>query len=139
MYRFTVALVLLISSTAASWAQSPSPFDVSWLRPSIWKTQQGAVLKILSINSATGDFSGVFISSPSGPCPTVNYDVAGRIRGDRVVFQTTRGGPSDCALTVLWSGRAVSPGTVATRWTIKFTAPNGPAVAKRGREIFQRV
>src|SRR4051794_21824123 len=87
MYRVTVAFVLLIASTAVSWAQAPS----------IWKTQQGAILKILSIDSATGNFSGIFISSPTGPCAGVVYDLTGRQRGSQFAFQTWKTVPSDCA------------------------------------------
>ena len=130
MYRFTVALVLLIASATVSWAQGFS----------LWKSQNGAILKVLSIDSATGNFSGVFISSPTGQCPAVPYDLAGRVgRGHQVVFQTSRTGTSDCAVTTVWSGRAVSPGTVATRWIARYVAPNGHVVRKRGTEVFQRL
>ena len=129
MYRVTIAFVLLITFAAASWAQSPL----------VWKSQQGAILKVLNIDSATGNFSGIFISSPTGPCPGVVYDVAGRLRGHQIAFQTSKTGPSDCALTVAWSGRTDSQGTLATRWIVKSAAPNGPPVKKRGTEVFQRV
>jgi hypothetical protein len=129
MCRFTVALVIFIASAAVSWAQSPS----------IWKSQQGAILKVLSTDAATGNFSGIFISSPTSPCPGVSHDLAGQVRGHQVVFQTSRTGTSDCALTVVWYGRANSPGTVSTRWVVKSAAPNGAAVTRRGTEVFQRV
>ena len=129
MYRVTVAFVLLIASTAAAWAQGPS----------IWKSQQGAILKVLSIDSATGNFSGIFISSPTGPCAGVVYSLAGRQRGPQFVFQTSNTVSSDCALTVVWSGRTDSQGTLATRWVVKSAAPNGPPVKKRGTEVFQRL
>jgi len=116
MYRVTVAFVLLIASTAASWAQSPS----------IWKSQQGAILKVLSIDTATGNFSGIFISSPTGPCAGVVYDLIGHQRGPRMAFQTSKTWPSDCSLTVVWSGRTDSQGTLATRWIVKYVASNGP-------------
>jgi hypothetical protein len=138
MCRFTVALVLLIASAAVSWAQSPFG-GVSWVNPSIWKSQQGAILKVLSIDSATGNFRGVFISSPTGPCPAVNYDLAGRVQGHQVVFQTSRTWTSDCAVTAVWSGRAVSPGTVTTRWVARLVGPNGQPVTRRGTEVFQRI
>jgi len=129
MYRVTVAIVLLIASTAVSWAQNPT----------VWKSQQGAILKVLSIDSATGNFSGIFISSPTGPCSGVVYDLAGRQRGNRFAFQTSKTVQSDCALTVVWSGRTDGQGTLATRWIVKSVAPNGPPVKKRGTEVFQRV
>ena len=129
MYRVTVAFVLLIASTAASWAQSPS----------IWKSEQGAILKVLSIDTATGNFSGIFISSPTGPCAGVVYDLIGHQRGARMEFQTSKTWPSDCSLTVVWSGRTDSQGTLATRWFVKYAAPNGPPVQKRGTEVFQRL
>ena len=130
MYRFTVALLLLIASAPVSWAQ----------RVSVWKSQDGAILKVLSINSATGNFSGVFISAPTGPCPAVPYDLAGRVLpGHQVVFQTSRTGKSDCAVTVVWSGRAVSPGIAATTWIARYVAPNGSVVKKQGTEVFHRL
>ena len=96
MYRMLAASLFLVASTAASCAQG--------LAPSVWKGQQGAILKVLNADSATGNFSGVFISGPSGPCPGVPYDLAGRIRGPRAVFQTSRTWTSDCSVTAVWSG-----------------------------------
>lgn len=130
MYRIIVALGLLFASAGASWAQ-----DVS-----VWKSQGGAILKLLRIDSATGNFSGVFISAPTGECPAVPYDLAGRMgRGDRVVFQTSRTGTSYCAVTTVWYGRTVGPGTVATRWIANYVAPNGHVRRKRGTEVFHRL
>ena len=94
MYRLIVALGLVIASTAASSAQGFS----------IWKSERGAILKVLRIDSATGNFSGIFISSPTGPCPAVPYDLAGRVRLPQrhVVFTTSRTWTSDCGGP--WSG-----------------------------------
>ena len=39
---------------------------------------------------ATGNFTGVFVSGPAATCPGVPYDLAGRVRGSRVVFRTAR-------------------------------------------------
>jgi hypothetical protein len=131
MYRVTAALFLLIASVAASSAQG--------LSPSVWKSQQGALLKVLRVDSATGNFGGVFLSNPTGPCPAVPYDLAGRVRGPRLVFQTSRTWTSDCRVTADWSGRFVSPTTVATRWIATQVAPNGRVVRVRGTEVFQRI
>jgi hypothetical protein len=131
MYRFAVALGLVVASTAASWAQGSLP--------STWQGERGAILKVFSIDPATKNFSGIFISSPTGPCPAVTYDLAGRVyEGHHVVFQTSRSWTSDCAVTVVWTGRGVSPGTVATRWVASYVAPNGQVVRIRGTETFKR-
>jgi hypothetical protein len=82
MYRIIAALFFLLASAAASSAQG--------LFPSVWQSQRGALLKVLAVDPATGNFTGVFISGPAGSCPGVPYDLAGRVRGPRVVFQTSR-------------------------------------------------
>src|SRR6516225_7263234 len=107
MFHIIAALFLLIASTAASSAQG--------LSPSVWQSQRGAVLKVLAVDPATGNFTGVFVSGPAGTCPGVPYDLAGRVRGSRVVFRTARDWTPDCRATTVWSGRFVSPTTVATR------------------------
>jgi hypothetical protein len=133
MYRFAVALGLVIASAAASSAQGSLP------SPSLWQSERGAILKVLRVDPATGSFSGIFITSPTGPCPAVPYDLAGRARGPRLVFQTSRTWTSDCRVTADWSGRFVSPTTVATRWIATQVAPNGRVVRVRGTEVFQRI
>ena len=82
---------------------------------------------------AAGNFSGVFITSPSGPCPAVPYNLVGRAQAPRVFFQTSRGFTPDCNVTTNWSGRFVSPTTVVARGTAIF---GGRRV--RGTEVFQR-
>jgi hypothetical protein len=131
MYRVIAALFLLIASAAAASAQG--------LFPSAWRSQQGAILKVLWVDPATGNFRGVFISSPTGPCPAVPYDLAGRVRGPRVAFQTSRTWTSDCRVTAVWSGRFVGPTTIATRWTATLVGPDGRAKRVRGTEVFQRL
>ncbi len=133
MYRFTVALVLVIASATAASAQLA--------RPSLWQSERGAILKVLNIDPATGSFSGVFISSPTGPCPAVPYDLAGRIRipERHVVFTTSRTWTSDCGGTVVWSGRAIGQGAAAVTWTARTVGPNGRVVLTRGTEIFRRI
>jgi hypothetical protein len=91
------------------------------------------------VDPATGNFTGVFISGPAGSCPGVPYDLAGRVRGTRVVFQTWRNWTPDCRVTTVWSGRFVSPTTVAARGIATYVAPNGRMVRVRGTEIFQRI
>ena len=135
MYRFIVALVLVIASATASWAQE-------WLaRPSLWQSERGAVLKVLRIDPATGNFSGVFISSPTGACPAVPYDLSGRIFRPqrRVVFTTSRTWTSDCGGTVFWRGRALDPNTAAVTWTARMVGPSGGVVVSRGTDIFRRI
>jgi hypothetical protein len=133
MYRVIAALFLLLASVASSSAQG--------LSPSVWQGQRGSLLKVLGADSASGNFTGVLISSPGGPCPGVPYELAGQIRGPRVVFQTSRSwiARSDCPVTTVGSGRFVSPTTVATRWIATYTGPNGRPVRVRGEEIFQRI
>src|SRR5712691_10410262 len=133
MYRFTVALVLVIASATAASAQLS--------RPSLWQSERGAILKVLNIDPATGNFSGVFISSPTGPCPAVPYDLAGRIRLPQrhVTFTTSRTWTSDCGGTVFWSGHALGQGTAAVTWTARTVGPNGRVVRTRGTEIFKRI
>jgi len=63
MYRIIAALFLLLASTAASSAQG--------LYPSVWQSQRGGLLKVLGVDPATGNFTGVFITSPGATCPRV--------------------------------------------------------------------
>jgi hypothetical protein len=132
MYRFTVALGLVIASTAAASAQGSLP--------SLWQSERGAILKVLSADRATGNFSGIFISSPTGPCPAVPYDLAGRVLAHRhVVFRTSRTWTSDCGGTVVWSARGIGPAAAAATWTMRSVGPNGRVVKRRGTEIFKRM
>src|SRR5437016_13959232 len=130
MSRIIAALFLLLASTAASSAQG--------LFPSVWQSQRGALLKVLAVDPA-GNFTGVFISGPAGTCPGVPFDLAGRVRGPRVVFQTSRNWTPVCRATTIWSGRFVSPTTVATRGIATYVASNGRVVRVRGTEVFQRI
>ena len=136
MYRIIAALFVLVGSAAAASAQGLSSQALS---PSVWKSEGGALLKVLRVDSATGNFSGVFLSNPSGPCPAVPYDLAGRTRGVRVAFQTSRTWTTDCRVTAVWSGRLVDPTTVVTRWTATSVGPDGRPVTKRGTEVFRRI
>jgi hypothetical protein len=131
MYRIIAALFLLLASAAASLAQG--------LFPSVWQSQRGALLKVLAVDPVTGNFTGVFISGPAGTCPGVPYDLAGRVRGTRVVFQTWRNWTPDCSATTMWSGRFVSPTTVVIRGIATYVAPNGRVARVRGTEVFQRI
>jgi hypothetical protein len=124
MYRVVAALFLLLASAAIASAQG--------LFPSVWQTQRGALLKVLWVDAA-GHFSGVFISSPTAPCPAVPYNVVGSVRGPRVVFQTYRNWTPDCNVTTNWSGHFVGPTTIAATGTAVFA---GRRV--RGTEVFQR-
>jgi hypothetical protein len=125
MRRTIVAFALLLASVATASAQG--------LFPSVWQTQRGGLLKVLSVDPA-GNFSGIFISSPTGPCPGVPYNLVGRVQGARVVFQTSRTWTSDCNVTTNWTGRFVSPTTVVARGDAFFA---GRRV--RGVEVFQRI
>jgi hypothetical protein len=42
------------------------------LFPSVWQSQRGALLKVLAVDPATGNFIGVFITGPAGTCPGVS-------------------------------------------------------------------
>src|SRR5215475_10689098 len=97
MFRIIAALFLLLASVAAASAQG--------LFPSIWQSERGALLKVLAVDPATGNFTGVFVSGPAGSCQGVPYDLVGRVRGSRVVFQTSRNWTTDCRATTVWSGR----------------------------------
>jgi len=130
MYRVIAALLFLVASAAAASAQG--------LSPSVWQSQRGTLLKVLSVDAA-GIFSGVFISSPGGPCPAVPYDLAGRVRGPRVAFQTSRTWTADCNVNAVWSGRFVGPTTIATRFTATIVGRNGRVTRTRGSEVFQRI
>ena len=131
MYRMLPASLLLVAFTAASSAQD--------LSPSVWQSQSGAILKVLNADPATGNLTGVFISSPTGQCPAVPYDLAGHVQGPRVVFQTARNWTADCSVTTVWSGRFISPTTVATRWVATSVVPDGHVTRIRGTEVFQRI
>jgi hypothetical protein len=125
MRRIIGVFLLIVASTATSSAQG--------LFPSVWQTQSGAVLKVLWVD-AGGNFSGVFISSPSSPCPGVPYNLAGSIRGPQVFFQTSRNWTPDCNVTTNWSARFVGPTTVVARGSAFF---GGRRI--RGVEVFQRI
>jgi hypothetical protein len=125
MHRIISASLLILASAATASAQG--------LSPSVWQSQRGGVLKMLSVDPA-GNFTGVFISSPTGPCPGVPYNVVGSVRGPRVVFQTSRNWTSDCNVTTNWSGRFVSPTTIVARGSALVA---GRRV--RGEEVFQRI
>ena len=129
MYRVIAALFLLLASVASSYAQG--------LSPSVWQGQRGSLLKVLGADPS-GNFTGVFIG---GPCPGVPYQLAGQIRGPRVVLQTSRSyiARSDCPVSTVALGRFVSPTTVATRWIATYAGPNGRPVRVRGTEVFQRI
>ena len=77
-----LALVAWLYEVAASLAQG--------LFASVWQSQRGALLKALAVHPSTGNFTGVFVSGPAATCPGVPYDLAGRVRGSRVVFRTAR-------------------------------------------------
>jgi hypothetical protein len=130
MCRVVAALFLLLASVVSSSAQN--------LSPSVWQGQRGSLLKVLGADPAGGNFTGVFIG---GPCPGIPYQLAGQIRGPRVVFQASRSyiAQSDCPVTMVASGRFVSPTAIATRWIATYAGPNGRPVRVRGEEIFQRI
>jgi hypothetical protein len=133
MYRLVVALALVIASATVSSAQN-------W-RPTLWQSERGAIVKVLSIDPATGNFNGILISSPTGACPSVRYDLAGHVRvaTRRAVFRTTNTWSSDCQGTVVWFGRSIAPGTAAVTWVAKSTGPDGHVITRRGTEIFKRL
>jgi hypothetical protein len=131
MHRIIAVFFLLVASATASSAQG--------LVPSVWQSQRGSILKVLGAEPATGNFAGVFINTPAGACPGVPYNLVGRVRGPRVAFQTSRTWTPDCSVTTTWSGRFVSPTTVAARWVATYVAPDGRVVRARGTEIFQRI
>ena len=126
----SVALFLLVASAVTASAQG--------LIPAIWQGQRGSLMKVLTMDPA-GNFAGVFLSSPVGPCPAVPYDIVGRIQGSRVVFQTSRNWTADCRVTTVGQGRFVSPTTVVTRWIATYVGPNGRVVRVRGSDVFQRI
>src|SRR5262245_65675113 len=97
MFRIIAALFLLLASVAAASAQG--------LFPSIWQSERGALLKVLAVDSATGNFTGVFVSGPAGSCQGVPYDLVGRVRGPQVVFQTARDWTADCSGARRCAGR----------------------------------
>src|SRR6266567_7546 len=130
MTRIIATLFLLLASVTASSAQG--------LFPSVWQSQRGALLKVLAVDPA-GNFTGVFVSGPAGTCPGVPYDLIGRVRCSRVVFQTSRNWTTDCRATTVWSGRFVGPTTVATRGIATYLAPSGRVARARGTEVFQRI
>jgi hypothetical protein len=67
---------------------------IGGLMLSVWQSQRGALLKVLAVDPATGNFTGAFISVRRAPVrafPTIWRAV----RGSRVVFQTSRNWTSD--------------------------------------------
>jgi len=134
MYRMLTVFLFLVASTAASSAQGLFGF-----LPSVWQGEQGSYLKILRFDTGTGNFTGVFISPPTGRCPGVPYDLVGRFRGDRVVFRTSRTWTTDCNVTTVWTGRVVNSTTVATKAVATYVAPDGEVVRARGTSVFNRL
>jgi hypothetical protein len=131
MYRVIAALFLVVATAVAASAQA--------LLPSVWQSERGALLKVLYGDPAVGGFSGVFLSNPSAPCPLVPYNVAGRIRGPWIGFETSRTWTPDCSVTAVWHGRFVTPTTIVTRWTATSIGPNGRRIRTYGREVFHRI
>src|SRR5262245_4368435 len=131
MYRVLTALFLIVASTVASSAQG--------LLPVIWQSQRGAILKVLWADTASGNFGGVFISAPGGPCPGVPYNVSGRKWGPRVAFRTSRRWTSDCRIDAVWSGRFVNPTRIVAHWRATFVLPNGRRAVRHGTEVFRRI
>ncbi|MCC6779606.1 MAG: hypothetical protein IT537_23745 [Hyphomicrobiales bacterium] len=132
MYRVLAVLLALVASTVVSSAQG-------LLLPSVWQSDRGAILKVLWADPATGNFTGVFINGPDGPCPGVPYRLAGRMVDGRVAFETSRDWTLDCRATTVWSGRFVGPATVATRGVTTYVGPDGRVVRARGTSVFQRL
>ena len=131
MNRIIAALLLVVASTVAASAQV--------VLPSVWQSQSGALLKVLYPAPVAGGFSGVFLSNPSAPCPIVPYNMAGRVRGPWIAFQTSRTWTQDCSVTAVWHGRFVSPTTFVARWTATSVGPNGRLIRTHGREVFNRI
>jgi hypothetical protein len=129
MSRVISAIVILIASTVASSAQG--------FFPAIWRGDQGSIVKVLRTDAATGNFTGIYINGTTGPCPGVRYDVAGQIRGQRIVFRTSRDWTENCRATVVWAGRILGPTTIATRRAL--VTPNGRLVRERRTITFQRI
>jgi hypothetical protein len=131
VYRVIPALFLVVATAAAASAQA--------LLPSVWRSERGALLKVLYGDPGIGNFSGVFLSDPSAPCPVVPYNLAGRIRGPWVGFETSRTWTPDCSVTAVWRGRFVTPTTIVARWTATSVGPNGGVIRTHGREVFNRM
>jgi len=131
MHRIIAALLLVVASTAAASAQV--------VLPSVWQSRTGAILKVLYPAPVAGGFSGVFLSNPSAPCPIVPYNMAGRVRGPWIAFQTSRTWTQDCSVTAVWHGRFVTPTTFVARWTATSVGPNGRLIRTHGREVFNRI
>jgi hypothetical protein len=130
MYRVIAALFLVVASAVVASAQA--------LLPSVWRSDRGALLKVL-YGDGTGGFRGVFLSNPSEPCPVVPYNVAGGIRGRWIGFETSRTWTPDCSVTAVWHGRFVTPTTIVARWTATSVGPNGRRIRTYGREVFHRI
>jgi hypothetical protein len=58
MLRIIAALFLLLASAAAASAQV--------LSPSVWQSQRGALLKVVAVDPATGNFHGSFCQRAGG-------------------------------------------------------------------------
>jgi hypothetical protein len=129
MYRVIGVFAVLIASTVASSAQG--------FFPTIWRGDQGSIVKVLRTDAATGNFTGIYINGMTGQCPGVRYDVAGQIRGRRIAFRTSRDWTEHCRATVVWAGRIVGPTTIATRRAI--VTPNGRLIRERRTITFQRI
>jgi len=131
MYRLIGAFLALAVSTTMSAAQG--------LLPTVWQSNQGAIMKILQADPVSGSFTGIFISGPTGPCPGVPYALAGRVIGNRMVFRNTRSWTFDCRATTVWSGRLIGPASLSAFGVTTYFAPDGRVLKSSGTSVFQRI
>ena len=106
MYRVIAALLFLVASAAAASAQG--------LSPSVWQSRAGDAAESPERRRCR-EFQRRLRQQPGWPVSGSPYDLAGRVRGPRVAFQTSRTWTSDCRVNAVWSGRFVNPTTVATQ------------------------
>ncbi len=126
--RSIVALVLLVATSVAAFAQSLPPW-------SVWQNQRGSFMKVFAIDPQ-GNFTGVYINNAPGfSCQGLpGFALTGRARRAFVTFKVVwNNGIQNCNSTTYWSG-AVNGNTMPTRWIL-----TGAGGTQRGADLFTRL
>src|SRR5262249_13983912 len=105
--------------------------------PSVWEDQRGSIMKVLRVDRATGNFSGVYISNAQGfECAGTSYPLEGRAIGPEVFFRVVwRSYAADCHAATTWHGR-VSDWNLPAVWVMQIEGRARPVF--NGEDEFRR-
>jgi hypothetical protein len=131
MYRFVIALLLVVAATVGASALVPNPSN--------WKDPSGSFMTINSV-PCTGCFGGVFANHVAGfkcentlinPTP---YTVIGKTTGSKIAFKVVwDNGTVNCHATTVWTG-IFNADVMKTRWIL-----SGPGIKPiKGTDEFRR-